>query len=83
MNPRGVLSQPLVLREENQMQDDTYYGDPWNANDHTGCEARVSFLARQLAELLESTHELRRERDTARVQVRNLRASLRRVLKAV
>jgi hypothetical protein len=62
------------------MQDDTYYGDPWDASDHTGCEARVSFLARQLAETLESTHALRRERDIARKQVINLRASLRRVL---
>jgi len=43
---------------------------------HAACEARVQFLARQLAEILESTHVLRRERDIARRQVRNLRAEL-------
>jgi len=47
------------------------------------CEARVSFLARQLAEVLESTHRLRQERDVARRQVRNLRVSLRRALGAI
>jgi hypothetical protein len=45
-------------------------------------EARIDFLARQLAEVLESTHRLRQERDTARRQVRNLRVSLRRALGA-
>jgi len=45
-------------------------------------ENRVRFLARQLAEILETTHTLRRERDVARRQVRDLRASLRRVLEA-
>ena len=54
--------------------------DPASVDAHTGCEARVSFLARQLAELLESTHQLRFERDAARRQVRNLRAGLRRAL---
>ena len=52
------------------------------SSEHSACEARVQFLARQLAEVLESTHTLRRERDVARRQVRNLRASLRRVLEA-
>ena len=47
------------------------------------CEARVSFLARQLTEVLESTHRLRQERDVARRQVRNLRVSLRRALGAI
>jgi hypothetical protein len=46
-------------------------------------EARVAFLARQLAEVLESTHRLRQERDVARRQVRDLRVSLRRALGAI
>ena len=46
---------------------------------HEPCEARVQFFARQLAELLETTHVLKRERDIARRQVRNLRAELERV----
>jgi len=54
--------------------------DPASIDPHAACEARVQFFARQLAEVLASTHELRRERDVARKQVRNLRASLRRVL---
>ena len=58
-----------------------YGTDPRIASsEHEACEARVQFLARQLAEILESTHTLRRERDVARRQARNLRASLRRVL---
>jgi hypothetical protein len=57
--------------------------DPASVDAHTGCEARVSFLAQQLAEVLASTHELRRERNIAREQVRNLRVSLRRALGAV
>ena len=58
-----------------------YGTDPRIASSaHELCEARVQFLARQLAEILESTHTLRRERDVARRQARNLRASLRRVL---
>jgi hypothetical protein len=58
-----------------------YRGDPDSASsEHEACEARIQFLARQLAELLDSTHDLRRERNIARKQVRNLRASLRRVL---
>ena len=46
-------------------------------------EARIGFLTRQLAEVLESTHRLRQERDVARRQVRNLRVSLRRALGAI
>jgi len=51
-------------------------GDPASVDEHTACEARVEFLARQLAEVLEATHDLRRQRDIARRQVRNLRAEL-------
>jgi hypothetical protein len=65
------------------MQEATYGNHPTNASDrHEACEARVQFLARQLAELLGCTHDLRRERDVARKQVRNLRVSLRRALGA-
>jgi hypothetical protein len=54
-----------------------YSGDPdFASSEHEACEARVQFLARQLAEILETTHALRRERDVARRQVRNLRAEL-------
>jgi hypothetical protein len=54
-----------------------YRGDPDSASsEHEACEARIQFLARQLAEVLETTHTLRRERDIARRQVRNLRAEL-------
>jgi len=54
-----------------------YGTDPRIASsEHEACEARVQFLARQLAEILETTHVLRRERDIARRQVRNLRAEL-------
>jgi hypothetical protein len=63
------------------MQDRCYDNRPEYASAaHEPCEARISFLARQLAEILESTHDLRQERDTAREQVRNLRVSLRRAL---
>jgi hypothetical protein len=51
-------------------------------SEHEACEARVSFFAGQLAEVLSSTHRLRQERDVARGQVRNLRVSLRRALGA-
>jgi hypothetical protein len=63
------------------MQDRHYADRPEYATSaHEPCEARISFLARQLAEILESTHDLRRERNIAREQVRNLRASVRRLL---
>jgi hypothetical protein len=63
------------------MPDRSYNERPSHATSaHESCEARISFLAQQLAEILESTHDLRRERDIARKQVRNLRVSLRRVL---
>jgi hypothetical protein len=63
------------------MQERRYTDRPEYATSaHEPCEARISFLARQLAEVLESTHDLRRERNIAREQVRNLRASVRRLL---
>jgi hypothetical protein len=43
-------------------------------------EERVRFFVRQLAGTLETLATVRRERDIARKQVRDLRATLRRVL---
>lgn len=43
-------------------------------------EERVRFFVRQLAQTLETLATVRRERDIARKQVRDLRASLHRAL---
>jgi len=43
---------------------------------HEGCEARVKFFTCQLVELLESNHDLRRQRDLARRQVVELQMEL-------
>ena len=37
--------------------------DPASVDAHAGCEARVQFLARQLAECLEIAASLRQQRD--------------------
>jgi hypothetical protein len=47
------------------------------SSEHSGCEARVSYLARQLAELVEHyegvNFTLRRQRDASQAELRELR----------
>jgi hypothetical protein len=55
------------------MQENEYYGDPWDASDHTACEARLEYLARQCAELTEINFTLKRQRDAANAELRELK----------
>jgi hypothetical protein len=51
-----------------------YSGDPdFASSEDEPCEARVSYLARQLAELLEINFTLKRQRDAAQAELRELR----------
>jgi hypothetical protein len=43
------------------------------SSEHSACEARVQYLARQCAELSEINYTLKRQRDAAQAEVRDLR----------
>ena len=63
------------------MQDGRYTDRPKYASSaHEPCEARVSYLARQLAELVEHyegvNFTLRRQRDAAQAELRELRRAV-------
>jgi hypothetical protein len=54
-----------------------YSADPRIASaEPTACEARVSYLARQLAELLEINFTLKRQRDAAHAELRELKRAV-------
>jgi uncharacterized coiled-coil DUF342 family protein len=55
------------------------YGQPrpQASGDHSACEARVSYLARQCAELIGIIDTLRRQRDKANAEARELREALK------
>ena len=50
------------------------------SSQHSACEARVSYLARQLAELVEHyegvNYTLKRQRDAAQAELRELRRAV-------
>jgi hypothetical protein len=53
-----------------------YSGDlDFASAQHSACEARVQFLARQLAELLEINFTLQRQRDAAHADLRELKGA--------
>jgi hypothetical protein len=54
-----------------------YSADPdFASSEDEPCEARVSYLARQLAELLEINFTLRRQRDAANAELRELKRAV-------
>jgi hypothetical protein len=54
-----------------------YDADPRIASsEHGACEARVQFLARQCAELTEINFTLKRQRDAANAELRELKRAV-------